>query len=231
MFRFKEFAIRQDRCAMKVGMDSMVLGAWAEVANARRLLDVGAGTGILALMTAQRSQALITGIELDAAAARQAADNAAASPWAERVRILCADACHWQPDTQYDTIVCNPPYFQKSYLPAGQSRALARHAGELSPERLVARFGVWLLPGGSWQIVIPADLAADWQRAAADQGWHVARRLALQPHPAKPVHRYCLSFSRLPSVVRCESLCIRQSPGGVYSEAYRQLTHAYHTHF
>ena len=117
MFRFKQFAVRQDRCPMKVGTDGVLLGAWAEVRPGdRRMLDVGTGTGLIALMLAQRSAARITAVDVDAECATQAAENFAASPWADRLDAVAVAVQRYDPVERFDLIVSNPPYYVDSLL-------------------------------------------------------------------------------------------------------------------
>ena len=112
MFRFKQFAVRQDRCPMKVGTDGVLLGAWAEVRPGdRRMLDVGTGTGLIALMLAQRSAAWITAVDIDVECATQAAENFAASPWADRLDAVSVAVQRYDPVEKFDLIVSNPPYY------------------------------------------------------------------------------------------------------------------------
>ena len=111
MFRFKQFTVWQDRCPMKVGTDGVLLGAWAEVRPGdRRMLDVGTGTGLIALMLAQRSAARITAVDIDAECAMQAAENFAASPWADRLDAVPVAVQRYDPAERFDLIVSNPPY-------------------------------------------------------------------------------------------------------------------------
>ena len=108
-FSFKKFTIHHDRCAMKVGTDGVLLGAWTDVAHSKHLLDIGSGTGLVALMLAQRCSGEITGIEIDKEAVEQSRENVAASPWKERIEILWQDVRQYTPNDLYDTIVSNPP--------------------------------------------------------------------------------------------------------------------------
>ena len=122
-FRFKRFTVWHDRCAMKVGTDGVLLGAWCSVPTTAgaRVLDVGCGTGLIALMLAQRTPATVQvdGVEIDAAAAAQAAENVARSEWCDRIEIYPADFTAWAQTThhRYARIVSNPPYFENSLLP------------------------------------------------------------------------------------------------------------------
>lgn len=132
MFRFKQFAVRQDRCPMKVGTDGVLLGAWAEVRPGdRRMLDVGTGTGLIALMLAQRSAARITAVDVDAECATQAAENFAASPWADRLDAVAVAVRRYDPVERFDLIVSNPPYYVDSLLSPDEGRNTARHAAGL----------------------------------------------------------------------------------------------------
>ena len=131
-FNFKQFHVAHDRCAMKVGTDGVLLGAWAGVAGASRVLDVGCGSG----MVAQRTAAHVVGVEIDAPAAEQAIENVAASPWAHRIEIVHADVSDLCPDEKFDHIVSNPPFFAEDLLPPDVARARARHTAGLTFERL-----------------------------------------------------------------------------------------------
>ncbi|MEG2492024.1 MAG: methyltransferase domain-containing protein, partial [Alistipes sp.] len=130
MFQFKQFTIRQDRCPMKVGTDAVLLGAWAEVrATDRHILDIGTGTGILALMLAQRSVASITGIDISDVS--QARENAADSAWGSRINFMQCAVQQFESIHSFDLIISNPPYFVASLLPPDAGRMAARHTTEL----------------------------------------------------------------------------------------------------
>ncbi len=132
-FTFKQFTIWHDKCAMKVGTDGVLLGAWAPVENCKRILDVGTGTGLIAIQLAQRApQANITAVEIDKIAANQASDNVRNSPWANRIEVICADFRHYTPNERFDMIVSNPPYFINSLKCGNEQRNTARHTDELN---------------------------------------------------------------------------------------------------
>lgn len=115
-FDFRRFRIRHDRCAMKVGTDAVLLGAWADVTKAKNILDIGCGSGLITIMAAQRNPtATLTGIEIEANAAGQAQENSEASPYADRIEIICSDIRHYQPARRFDCILSNPPFLKKSY--------------------------------------------------------------------------------------------------------------------
>lgn len=158
MFRFKQFTVEDDRCAMKVGTDGVLLGAWAEISACEsRVLDVGAGCGLVSLMLAQRfPQASITALELDAAAAEQAGENVAASPFVSQIEVVQGDYCRQDFAQPFDVIVSNPPFFEEDLLPPDAERASARHtAAGLTFAMLVGRSAELLRGGGSLQVIVP----------------------------------------------------------------------------
>ncbi|MBK8339943.1 MAG: methyltransferase [Flavobacteriales bacterium] len=157
-FRFKQFTVQQDRCSMKVSTDGVLFGAWADYANAKRILDIGTGTGLLALIAAQRNtEAWIDALEIDDDAAAQAAENVAASPWADRIRVHRADARRVHAGDPYDLILCNPPYYS-GYSASPDARiGLAKHSGELTFPELIDAVGKHLAPTGRLAVIIPAN--------------------------------------------------------------------------
>jgi tRNA1Val (adenine37-N6)-methyltransferase len=163
-FRFKQFTVEQDKCAMKVGTDALLLGAWADCSHATRVLDIGTGTGVLALMLAQRApQAHIDAIEIDAAAAEQATQNVARSPWQSRVTVYEVSLQQFaaaNPLPIYDFIVSNPPFFHQSLKTPDPQRAQARHTDSLLHDVLLHNTAQLLLPNGSCCFVLPTNQSA-----------------------------------------------------------------------
>ncbi|MCD8309983.1 MAG: methyltransferase [Prevotellaceae bacterium] len=223
-FRFKQFTVWHDKCAMKVGTDGVLLGAWSDVRQATRILDVGAGTGLLSLQLAQRNpRALITAIEIDADAAAQAAGNVRLSPWPDRIEVVHADFAAFQADAAYDLIVSNPPYFMDALkCPDGQ-RNLARHTDTLDYGLLLRRASSLLSPYGHLDIIIPADAGQVVLRLADSYRFHLVRLSRVYTKPDKPCRRLLCSFSlaSLPCVE--ETLCIENAAGG-FTEDYIALT-------
>ena len=150
MFRFKQFTIHQDACAMKVGTDGVLLGVLADVTAATHLLDIGTGTGLVALMLAQRNPSMsIDAIEIDSKAAKQAAENVAQSPWPQ-IRVHCAALQTYTANQPYNLIVSNPPYFVNSLKAPKAARTTARHTDSLSFNELVEGVDRLLSPAGHW---------------------------------------------------------------------------------
>lgn len=162
-FDFKQFAVSDEHCGMKVGTDSVLLGAWADLpVGSANIIDLGAGSGLLSLMAAQRSpQATITAVEIDADACADARANVDASPFAGRITVVCADAMAYQPPVTPDTIICNPPYFDSTLVSPDARRAAARHGAGFDAIGALKFASVHLAPAGTLVMVTPAD---GWQQ-------------------------------------------------------------------
>lgn len=180
VFRFKRFKVVHEQSAMKVGVDSVLLGAWASVDGARRILDAGTGCGLLALMAAQRNPgALITGVELDPVAAREAASNFSSSPWAERLECVEEDFLRFVngclQGTEFDLVISNPPYFD-SGVEVSDPRTMARHQAGLSPAMIFKSASKVLAPCGHIAMVLPSgDVFEDASKEADNAGFHLMR--------------------------------------------------------
>ncbi|MFM4944306.1 tRNA1(Val) (adenine(37)-N6)-methyltransferase [Aeromonas bivalvium] len=223
-FTFKQFHIDHDRCAMKVGTDGILLGAWAPVEGARRVLDIGSGSGLIALMLAQRSgpDCQITGVELEAAALAQARENVAASPWASRVQMR-GGAIQQHEAPPYDLIVSNPPYFGAGQGFEDSARAQARHRGSLDSRDLLDACDRLLAPRGRVALVLPTALADEIISSLPHYDLHELCYTAVITKSGKAANRVLLLLSR--ELNRCErgEIVIHSADGG-YSNRYIQLT-------
>lgn len=223
-FTFKQFHVAHDRCAMKVGTDGILLGAWAPLAGARRVLDIGSGSGLIALMLAQRStnDCQIDAVELDKDAAEQARENVAASPWAHRVSIMRSAIQEYQA-APYDLIVSNPPYFVAGQTFSDPARALARHTAGLDPRALLAACQRLLAPSGQVALVVPTPMADEILCISANFELHVSCYTAVITREGKEANRVLLLLGR--GLNRCErgEIVIHSATRG-YSDRYIQLT-------
>ena len=158
-FQFKQFTIYQQHCAMKVGTDGTLLGAWALASSgACRVLDIGTGTGLIALMMAQRyPEVMVTAIDIDAAAVGQAMENVMASPFAERINVYEADVQTFENMEMFDSIVCNPPFFEHSLTCPDAQRTEARHTVSLNYHQLVDAVFRLLKDDGRFSVIITSD--------------------------------------------------------------------------
>jgi tRNA1Val (adenine37-N6)-methyltransferase len=230
-FAFKQFTIQQDRCAMKVGTDGVLLGAWVNVEGAARILDAGAGTGLIAIMLAQRSQALIEAVEIDEAAFTQARENISACPWKERIRILYDSLQHFVTASPglYDVIVPNPPYFRNSLRSPSKTRSVARHDESLSYESLLFCAAQLLSAQGRLAIIIPAAETDRFTELAYFHGLFPSRLVMVRPSPDKNPVRCLVEFTKDRNR-RCEegSLIIRNKESDAYTEDYKKLTEKFY---
>lgn len=200
-FSFKQFTVYHDRCAMKVGTDGVLIGAWADVSRACRVLDVGTGSGLIALMVAQRApRALVTGIDIDDGAVGQATANVQASPWAHRIRVCRQDLRTMEVSKggRFDHIVTNPPYFEEDVFCPHAARNMARHTQSLSLDGLASRARTLLTNDGEFSLILPARSADTFIGTATRHGFHLHRLTYVHTTPSAPAKRVLLAFSLTP---------------------------------
>ncbi|SHH73317.1 tRNA1Val (adenine37-N6)-methyltransferase [Chryseolinea serpens] len=202
-FQFKQFEVQHDRSTMKVGTDAVLLGAWAHVANATRILDIGTGSGIIALMAAQRtpSTTQIDAVEIEGQDAAQAAENFLASPWSERLHIHVAPIQDYPPSPPfhpylYDVILSNPPFFINSQEPPNKRRHEARHTVTLDHASLLAAADRLLQPQGTLNVVLPYTEGLQFIDLAKQHGFFCTRQYSFRTREGKPIERWLLEFSR-----------------------------------
>ena len=235
-FQFQQFRIEQNRCAMKVSTDACLLGAAIDLTGATRLLDIGTGTGLLALMAAQRHATVeIEAVEIDAAAAAQAAANVAASPWAGRIAVRAmslVDYAAMKPaplasaDLRFSHIICNPPFFRQSLRSPDAARSTARHeaADSLSFEALAAFAAELLLPAGLLTVLLPPPEMRAFEQEAAANGLHPATRLVVRHRPGSRPLRHIVGFRRAAGAALESEVVIRTAANeAAYSAAFRAL--------
>ena len=222
-FQFKQFTVWHDRCAMKVGTDGVLLGAWAPVKSAESILDIGTGTGLVALMLAQRSQASIVALEIDEAAAAQAQENVNRSPWQSKIKIIKTDFKEYNSDKKFDVIVSNPPYFEDSLKCPNKQRNAARHNSELTYDELLKGVADLLLPDGLFTLVIPTNAENTVKEIASSYALYPVRQLYIITKPKFPSKRTLISFS-----FHCEEhtyeCILTEIARHQYSEEYIALT-------
>lgn len=217
---------------MKVGTDGVLLGSWAKgsgqcAVGGNNVLDIGTGTGLIALMLAQSIQeARIVAIEIDEAAVKQAIDNIQASLWSDRIEVFQADFRSWEPadGKKFELIVCNPPFFTRSLRNPDIQRATARHDDDLPLGTLIRKSARLLGPAGKLAIIIPAARLIEAMDIATPCGLHVSRQLNVRGNPESPVKRVLIEWVPEPAVAQLSELVIESGSRGVYSEAYRKLT-------
>lgn len=191
-FRFKQFTVHHDRCAMKVGTDGVLLGAWAEVGHCTEVLDVGTGTGLISLMMAQRNPtATFTAIDIDEQAVAQAYDNIINSPFADRMTVEQGDFRKYAPrkPVKFDLVVSNPPYFSNALLSPDPLRSGARHAVSLTISELMCASHRCLKQDGMLALILPFDQQEELMQTAATHGFFLKRLTIVHPLPEVPPKR------------------------------------------
>lgn len=217
MFTFKQFTIHDEHCAMKVGTDGVLLGAWANIQDKRHILDIGCGSGLIALMAAQRAlEAQVAGVEIDLSASKDAEENVRNSPFSNRMQIVCADILQWAKSHahQYDYILSNPPYHVETLLPPSASRAKARHTdgGGLTFEALLHAVSLLLAPntqGACFSVILPAPSVCSFIASASAYSLELSRKTNIVTRPGKPAKRVLLEFclsTDVPSIMMEDQL-------------------------
>ena len=195
-FTFKQFFVAHDRCAMKVGTDGILLGAWAPVAGVKRCLDIGTGSGLLALMLAQRTDdsVMIDAVELESEAAAQAQENINQS---ERINVHTADIQQWitQQTVRFDLIISNPPYYQQGVECATPQREQARYTTTLDHPSLLTCAAECITEEGFFCVVLPEQIGNGFTELALSMGWHLRLRTDVAENEARLPHRVLLAFS------------------------------------
>lgn len=223
-FQFKQFTVRQDRCAMKVSTDGVLFGAWMEVAGARKILDIGTGTGLLALIAAQRNAtATIDAVEIDDAAAEQAAENVVASPWADRVRVHRMDVRRMKATEPYDLVICNPPYYAGYSTSPDERIGLAKHSGELLFPELFNAVDRMLAPEGKLAVIVPLNRETEFLKEAGRVALHPVRRCSVRYVARRPPKRVLLELSRSGGAVEEGTLTVEATGPFDYTPEYRAL--------
>jgi len=233
-FKFKQFTVHQEYSAFRITTDSVMLGAWAAVEGARSILDIGTGTGILALMAAQRSDARIVAIEPDRNSFMQAGLNITASQWHGRITLLNTSIQEYRPSGNllFDAIITNPPYFVDSLLNPSESKARARHTVSMSYTDLLEAVARLLAPAGTLHLVLPVTGASVFVALAREYNLHCQRRMFIRPTPVKPPVRVLVSMQRGSPQCRDEpEMVIEKGGRHLYSDEYVSLTKDFYLKF
>ncbi|MBU2526811.1 MAG: methyltransferase [Bacteroidetes bacterium] len=230
-FYFKKFHLKHDRCAMKVGTDGVLLGAWAKAHLPKRVLDLGTGSGLIALMLAQRfPTATIDALEIDCQAATQAAENFKESAWNERICLINADFKDFEAQHNYDLIVCNPPFFPAQNPSPNAVRALARSVTHFSLAVFFQKCFEWLQPHGSLQLIFPFEDEELWRHQAMEAGFYVTYCTKVRGHENAPFKRMLTVFEKVEKPVTTDSLTI-ETNRHQYTDEYKSLTQAFYLNF
>ena len=227
MFKFKQFAINQDRCAMKIGTDAVLLGAWCPIDNnPKSILDIGAGTGVLALMLAQRTNAdQIDALEIDEEAYEQCVENFEASAWADKLFCYHAGLDEFvdEPEDEYDLIISNPPFYTDDYKSATTSRDLARFEDALPFEELIEAAALLLSDNGIFSVIIPFKEEERFVAMCKELDLFPLKMTRVKGTPTSEIKRSLLAFCRMEQTPLIDELVIEISRHN-YTPEYIELT-------
>lgn len=231
LFRFKQFTIQHQRSSMKVGTDAVLLGAWCELDGARRVLDVGTGCGVIALMVAQRTtEADIWAIDIDSASVDEARENFLHSPWSDRLQARQEDFNNLADADGFDLIVTNPPYYNENVLPPDAVRSAARHTHALSFDQLMRGAARLLKSDGSIALITPVEARDAVTSAATFAGLNLSRLTVVHSGEGKPPKRLLWQWCKQRCVIQRDTLTLHQK-GGIPTSQYRELCQDFYLHF
>lgn len=230
-FQFKSFTIEQNNAKMKVGTDGVLLGAWAKVDGCKNILDIGTGTGVIAIMLAQRNgSAQVDAVEIDTDTAILATSNAQSCPWNDRIRISTVAIQDYQSDKGYDLIVCNPPFFTGGTLSSAANRNNVRHTIKLSHSDLLRSVRRLLTPKGRFSVVLPLLEGLRFKEMAESAGLYCTKMTEVKGHIDKSVERLLLTFSKQTSICKVNQIGINKGSGRhEYTDDYIDLVQDFYT--
>jgi tRNA1Val (adenine37-N6)-methyltransferase len=233
-FQFKQFRIVQERSAMKVGMDGVLLGAWANASGAERILDIGTGTGLIALMLAQKNaSAQIDAIEIDRDACDEAAFNVQQSEWSGRIKLFCKSFQEFtsRKEAKYDLIVSNPPFFSNGIKAPDKTRAQARHTETLPLDVLISGAANMLSEKGKIALVLPIESLQEIENLAANNQLFLSRVCRVKPNPQKPTFRILIELANSACTIQESELMIEFEKHHDYTPEYKALTTDFYLKF
>lgn len=227
-FRFKQFEVQHERCTMKIGTDGVLLGAWCHVDEAKNALDIGTGTGIIALMMAQRNENLtVDAVEIDSDAAEEACENVLNSPWEKRILIANQSIQDFGKEksgqVKYDLIVSNPPFYTGGTLSDNMSRNEVRHTQKLSHNELLLIVKKLLKPEGRFEMILPFLEGLRFIELAEDYGLFLVQKTEVKPTRDAEIKRLLLSFSLREGKLNEDSIIIQNEGRNNWTEEYWNL--------
>ncbi|MCX6182470.1 MAG: methyltransferase domain-containing protein [Bacteroidetes bacterium] len=231
-FRFKQFLVHHDLCSMKVGVDGVLLGAWADVGSCKNILDVGTGSGLIALMLAQRnSLAKIHAIDIDDSAFQQAQINFNLSPWKENITLHKGDFFAFECEEKFDLIISNPPYFSNSSLSSDSSRNIARHNITFSLEKLISKAKNLLNPHGKLCFIYPFESLKEVEALSNKMHLSIKKLTLVKPSASKSPKRMMVEITKEFNVQRNENELLIESSTNEFSLEYKTLTKDFYLKF
>lgn len=216
---------------MKVGTDGVLLGAWVQLSNEKKILDVGTGTGLIALMMAQRCDAFIDALEIDQKAAAQALKNINGSPWHSRIDIHHTSLQNFNKKNNYDLMISNPPYFSNSLKNPDKTKSKARHTESLNMDDLLIAGDKLLNRKGKLAVILPVNEGKKFIQKAEERKFHCIRKTNVKPKPGKNTIRCLMEFSKINMPLTEDSITIENNKRHDYTNEYINLTKEFYLNF
>lgn len=226
-FQFKQFGINHSNSTMKVGTDAIILGALVENNNPKRIMEIGAGCGIISLMLAQRFQAKITAIEIDEKSALQAQENIETSPWASKIEVILGDIRTFNFNKKFDLIVSNPPYFQNDLRPDSSIKTLAHHAHTLTFDELCQTSYTLLTESGHLWVILRPSSFKQFSNNASNHSFYCTKQINIFPSVEHPCKLVVSKWEKEESPKKTGRVNLRNIDG-TYSYEYKEKTKAFH---
>lgn len=233
-FAFKQFNVKQDKCAMKVGTDAVLLGSWIQPNGSTHILDIGTGTGVIALMLAQKTNASIVGIDIDVNATQQAQENVDESKFKNSITLFNTSFQDYVKTTslKFQLIVSNPPFFEQSLKSSDEKRSNARHADVLPFDELLEGVIKVLDETGKFCLILPTLEADKFRNMAQKKGLYLSKLLRVKSRVDKDTDkRHLMQFEFKPTEFSEETIAIEEDQRHSYTQAYKELTKAYYLNF
>lgn len=221
-FQFKQFNIKQEKSAMKIGTDSVLLGSFTEIDNAKYILDIGTGTGILAIMMAQKSSAKIDAVEIDELAYEEATENAQKTKWANQLKIYHTAIQDFSSPVKYDLIISNPPFYAsgKNVEINDSQRGKARHDKDLPFKSLCVEVENRLAVNGNFWLILPVNEAEEFMVVASKHGFFMQREIFIKPKPSKATNRIVMCLAKQKAKLYSEIFTLYDESGRSSEEHY-----------
>lgn len=232
IFQFKQFKVYHQQSTLKVGTDAILLGAWADINNTEKILEIGSGCGVISLMLAQRTNAFIDAIDIDKKSCDEAIKNIEISPWHNQIKISNISFQNYCKITeyQYDLIISNPPFFSNSLKSSDINKNLAKHNDNLSFEELAKGIYKLLKNNGKACIILPVNEANKFKLESLKQYLHCQKEIEIYTSAKKPISRILMQFGKEIKLYTKEKLTIMDEKQN-YTQEYKNLTKDYYLHF
>ncbi|MDD2634934.1 MAG: methyltransferase [Bacteroidales bacterium] len=230
-FEFKQFRIKHYQGVMKVGTDAVLIGAYVETLNAKNILDVGTGTGLIALMLAQKSKANIVAIDILNQACENATENISNSKWKQRIQIIQSALQEYKPEYKFDLIVANPPFYTADTHSPDINRAIARHIIKMKPEDIITFCQNYLSENGNCAVIYPVNIADYFMKIAQQNGFYINAIVNIKANYKSKIIRKIIQFGKNKIVLKESNITIEKETRHDYTSEYIEMTKDYYLNF